>query len=155
MVRLSKLTLKMSKLADGVQCHQWVIEIKYKMLYDRKEYVARSTCGYITDIRTMVQFRVLVFISSLSSNFTYQIHPDVSRGVTSKLIPNHIGFCQGHILIETATYSYILVFDSTCSRVNIQKTTNPSYTMRAITIPINYNRGSKNCYVTLNQQLVQ
>ena len=59
----------------------------------------------------MVQFRVFIFISSLSSNFTlpeftYQIHPGVSRSVTFNLIPNRIGFCHGQISIETATHSY-------------------------------------------------
>ncbi len=78
----------------------------------------------------MVQFRALVIISSLSSNFslpelrwycasvhdlvmllcstqlTYRIHPGVSHGVTFNLIPNRMGFCHGQISIETATYSY-------------------------------------------------
>ena len=34
----------------------------------------------------MVQFRGLVYISSLSSSFTLQEHPGVSRGVTFNLI---------------------------------------------------------------------
>ena len=56
----------------------------------------------------MVRFRVLVIISPLSNNFTL---PELSlwQGVSRTLVPNFMGFCHGHILIETATYSLIIV----------------------------------------------
>ncbi len=46
----------------------------------------------------MVQFRVLVIISPLSSNFTLP-------GVPGTLILDFMESCYGQILIETATYS--------------------------------------------------
>ncbi len=41
-----------------------------------------------------------------STQLTYRIHPGVLHDVTFNLIPNRMGFCRGHISIETATYSY-------------------------------------------------
>ena len=57
----------------------------------------------------MVQFRVLVVISPLSSNFTlpltFWIYLGISHEGTFNLIPNCMESCYGQISIETATYS--------------------------------------------------
>ncbi len=71
-----------------------------------KEYAASLIGLYKNNGAVSCVGIYFLFMLLCCKQLTYRVHPGVSHGVNFKLPPNHIGFCHGQILIETATYSF-------------------------------------------------